>query len=405
VDRRTARQIKSVADARYYAEKRLPRLVRDYVRAGTGARITREANVSAFDQVTFRPRVARWSPERSLSTTVLGHQISLPVMIAPTGGGRLVHPDGERGGARAAGQAGTIQCVSTFAGTPIEEVVADATGDIFFQLYYPGGRDAAEPLIERVKAAGCAGLILTVDSASPVHAEIPAKGRVTIWQSGDFRRPPIEYVRIARIFARHPGWTSRFLADRGQGFRAAMVTDHGKVASLLRGSEILTRQTPVWEDLPWIRDRWSGPLIVKGILTVEDAQCAVEHGADAIVVSNHGGNMLDGDPATISVLAEIVDAVGDRLEIYLDGGIRRGSDVVKALALGARAVLIGRPWLWGLAAAGSAGVLAVLEALRTEIHDTVGGLGCSDVRALDRSFVNIPAQWTERGGTSERARS
>lgn len=390
---RKASRIKSVADACYFAEKRLPRLVRDYVRAGTGARTTLRANVSSYDQITLRPRVARWFPERNLATTVLGHQISMPVMIAPTGGGRLVHPDGERGGARAAGTAGTIQCVSTFAGTPIEEIVADATGPIFFQLYYPGTREAAEPLIDRVKAAGCAALILTVDSSSPVHAELPAKGRVTIWRSGDSRRPLIEYPRIARIFAFRPGWTTRFLMDRGNGLRAAMVSDGGKVASLFRGSEILTRRTPVWEDLPWIRERWSGPLIVKGILTVDDARCAVDYGADAIVVSNHGGNMLDGDPATIAVLAEIVDAVGHKLEVYLDGGIRRGTDVVKAVAVGARAVLIGRAWLWGLAAGGSDGVLAVLEALRTEINDAVGGLGCADIRDLDRSYVRLPAQW------------
>lgn len=391
----SASRIRSVADARYFAEKRLPRLVRDYVRAGTGARTTLQSNVSSFDLITLRPRVARWFPERSIATTVLGHQISMPVMIAPTGGGRLVHPDGERGGARAAGAAGTIQCISTFAGTPIEEIVADATGPIFFQLYYPGSREAAGPLIDRVKAAGCAALVLTVDSAAPVHAEMPAKGRVTIWRSDDSRRPLIEYPRIARIFAARPIWTTRFLLDHGKGLRAAMVTDGGKVASLFRGSEVLTRQTPVWEDLPWIKERWPGHLIVKGILTVEDARCAVKYGADAIVVSNHGGNMLDGDPATISVLAEIVDAVGSDIEVYLDGGIRRGSDVVKALAVGARAVLIGRAWLWGLAAGGSDGVLAVLEALRTEIDDVVGGLGCADIHELNRSFIRLPAEWAD----------
>jgi isopentenyl diphosphate isomerase/L-lactate dehydrogenase-like FMN-dependent dehydrogenase len=390
---RTARQIRSVADARYFAERRLPRLVRDYVRAGTGARTTLRANVSAFDEITFRPRVARWFPERNISTTVLGHRVSMPLMIAPTGGGRLVHPDGERGGARAAGKAGIIQCVSTFAGTPIEEIVTDSAGPIFFQLYYPGSREAAGPLIDRVKAAGCAALILTVDSASPVHAEMPAKGRVTIWRSGTARRPVIEYLRIARIFALRPRWTTRFILDHGRGLRAAMVTDMGSVASLFRGSEILTRQTPVWEDVPWIKKRWSGPLVIKGILTIDDARCAAEYGADAIVVSNHGGNMLDGDPATISVLREIVDAVGSEIEVYVDGGIRHGSDVVKAVAIGARAALIGRPWLWGNAAGGEEGVSAVLEALRTEIHDAIGGLGCPDVRDLDRSYVRLPAHW------------
>lgn len=389
-----ARNIKSIADAQYYAERRLPRLLRDYYRAGTGARSTVAANTAAYDEVTFRPHVAvRW-PDRDISTTVLGHTISMPLMIAPTGGGRLAHPDGERGGARAAGAVGTIQWVSTFAGTSIEDVMREASGPVFFQLYYPGSREGAEPLIARAKESGCSALVLTVDTAVPQRQEIPARGRVPIYRPAEpGLRPLIEYVRIARIFARRPAWTAAFLRDGAAGLKAPMVESNGKPASLFRASQILTRRTPIWEDISWIREKWDGPLVIKGVLRVDDAQRAARAGVDGIVVSNHGGNMLDGDPATLSVLPAIADAVGDKVEVYLDGGVRRGSDVVKAVALGARAVLIGRPWLWANAAAGSAGVLAMLESVKGQISDTVGGLGCPSIQALDRSYVSFPDSW------------
>lgn len=389
----TASQIQTVDDARYFAERRVPRLIRDYLRSGNGARTTLQANSEAYGRITFRPRVAVRYPERDISTTVLGHRISLPVMIAPTGGARLAHPDGERAGVRAAGRAGTIQWVTTFSGVTIEEVMEHATAPVFFQLYYPGSRDAAAPLIARAKAAGCAALVLTVDTAAPLRPEMPARGRVTIWRTGTHRRPAREYLRIARIFGSKPGWTTGFLRDGGAGLRAAMVEDGGRPALLFRASEILTRQTPVWEDIPWIKEQWGGPLVIKGILTPDDARRAVDSGADAISVSNHGGNMLDGDPASVSVLPGIVDAVGDQIEVYTDGGVRRGGDAVKAVALGARAVLVGRPWLWGLAADGEAGVAAVLEVLRRQVDDTVAGLGCPSLSDLDRSYVDVPREW------------
>lgn len=393
---RIATNIRSVNDAQYYAEKRLPRLIRDYFRAGSGARMTATANVEAFQKISFRPRVAVRYPDRDISTTVLGHRISMPIMIAPTGGGRLAHPDGERGGVRAAGSVGTIQWITTFSGTSIEEITADATGPIFFQLYYPGSRDASVELIERAEKCGCAALVLTVDTAVPSRAETPAKGRVTIYRGGATGlRPAMEYVRMARIFAARPRWTTSFLLDRGAGLRAGMVQVNGKPAHLFRATEILTKETPVWEDIPWVRQHWRGPLIIKGILTAEDARRAVDLGVDAISVSNHAGNMLDGDPATISVLPEILAAVDGRIEVYLDGGIRRGSDAIKAVAIGAKAVLVGRPWLWGLAADGEAGVRAVLLALQGQVSDTLGGLGCPSVQDLDRSYVRFPQEWLD----------
>jgi isopentenyl diphosphate isomerase/L-lactate dehydrogenase-like FMN-dependent dehydrogenase len=394
--RNIADQIKSVDDAQYFAERRVPKPIKDYMRSGSGTRTTLSRNTQAFEEITFRPRAATIHPERDLRTTVLGQKLSMPVMIAPTGGGRLVHPAGEKAGARAAGAAGTVQWVTTFAGTPIEEIAAAATGPIFFQLYYPGSRDAAAELIERVRSVGCAALALTVDTAVGPRPEVPARGRVTIYRAGATGlRPMMEYFRLARYFGSKPLWTSRFLKDGMQGLRAAMVMDEGRSALLFRASEILTRQPPVWDDIPWIKERWDGPLVIKGILTPEDARRAVQLGADAIVVSNHGGNVLDGDPATISVLGSIVDAVDGRAEVLFDSGVRRGSDVVKALAIGARAVLIGRSWLWGLAAAGEPGVSAVLEVYRRQIADTLGALGCGSVQELDRSFVRVPPEWLE----------
>lgn len=398
--RNVADQIKSVADAQYFAERRVPRPVRDYMRAGSGTKRTLGENTRAFDDISFRPRVAVHNPSRELGTTVLGHEIALPVMIAPTGGGRFVHPQGERAGARAAGAAGTIQWLTTFSGTSIEDVVAAATGPIFFQLYYPGSREAAGELIDRAKRAGCAALVLTLDTPVGPRPEVSARGRVTTYRAGATGLRPLgEYARLVRYFGAKPLWTAGFLRDRGRGLRAAMVTENDRSAVLFRASEILMQRTPIWDDIPWIQERWGGPLVVKGITTPEDAQRAVSYGVDAIVVSNHGGNVLDGNPATISVLPSIVDAVGGRAEVIFDSGVRRGSDVVKALAIGADSVLIGRSWLWGLAAAGEAGVRAVLDVYRAQIDDTLASLGCASVRDLDRSFVRFPSAWdaAERG--------
>lgn len=391
---RTANKIHSVADARALAERRLPSILAQYLRAGTGSRRTAVANPAAFDRITFRPRVGvRADKQRNLSTTVLGQEISMPVMIAPTGGGRLVHPDGERGGARAAGAAGTIQWVSTFAGTSIEEIAADASGPLFFQLYYPGSRDAARALVERARAVGCKALVLTVDSGAVQKLELPLKGRVMLYPTGRGRRPPVEWARIAASGLRKPRWTTGFLRDRGAGLYAAMIADGEQRVPIVKAPPVLLRETPIWEDIPWLKEIWKGPVIVKGILRPEDARLAVDHGADAIVVSNHGGNMLDGDPPAITMLPDVVAAVGDEVEVLFDSGIRRGSDVVKALAMGARAVLVGRAWLWALAAAGEEGVAAMLESLREQVDATLGGLGCQSVQDLDASFIEWPPEW------------
>lgn len=394
-----ASQIKSVADAQYFAERRVPRLVRDYLRAGSGTRSTLAANTSAFDQITFRPRAAIRHPSRDLSTRVLGLDLAMPVMIAPTGGGRLAHPEGEIAGARAAGAVGAMQWVTTFAGVTIEEVMKVATAPVGFQLYYPGSREAAGDLIDRAKRAGVAALALTVDTAVGPRPEVPAKGRITVYRAGATgRRPVMEWVRILRQFARKPGWTTAFVRDRFRGLYGAMVVENGKPAILFRASEILMQVTPVWDDIPWVKERWGGPLVIKGIQTPEDARRAVDLGADGVIVSNHGGNVLDGNAGSVTTLPGIVDAVGDRTDVLFDSGIRRGSDVVKAMAIGAKAVLVGRSWLWAVAAAGEPGVRAMLNVYRAQVDDTLASLGIQALRDLDRSSVRFPREWLEGGG-------
>ena len=355
--------------------------------AGAGAGVTAERNLQAFEDISFNQRAGRWWPERDLHTTVLGHRIELPVITAPVGALGMVHPDGECGVARAAGAAGTIQMVSSFSCASIEEIVAVASGPVFMQLYYPGDRDAAAPLIERAKKAGCGALVVTVDTAAVRHREHPMRGRANLGQTG-WRN----HVNLTRHLLARPTWTATFLRQRRRRFSVPMVTKaDGKPVSLLEMSDLALRTAPVWDDLPWIHDRWGGPIVIKGILSAEDARRAVDAGAAAIVVSNHGGNIVDGLPATIRMLPEIVAAVGDDVEILLDSGVRRGTDVLKAVALGARAVVVGRSLVWALAAAGEAGVHQILRVYRDDIDNLLAGLGAPSIEALDASYLRLPA--------------
>jgi isopentenyl diphosphate isomerase/L-lactate dehydrogenase-like FMN-dependent dehydrogenase len=386
-----SRTMLSVDDAKTLAVRRLPKSLVYQVEAGTGLATTIAANLRAFEEVTFRPRVAVSFPERNLKTTILGHEISMPVITAPTGNIRIYNREGEPGVARAADAAGTIACFSAFTGYPIEEVAAASKGPVFFQLYYVGGRNNVPAMIERAKSAGVKALILTVDSAAWAQRERNFKLRI--------ERPPTSLRAMARFAPQvltKPAWFADFLRD-GRQFKTPMVLGpDGQPVPMWQAAASIMRETPVWEDIPWIRELWGGPIIVKGILRAEDASRAVAEGASAIVVSNHGGNALDGAPATLRVLEEILDAVGDQAEVILDSGVRRGSDVVKALALGARAVIIGRGYLWAHAAAGSAGVSQILEVFRTGIDQTLALLGCPSVHELDRSYVSVPASWDRR---------
>jgi isopentenyl diphosphate isomerase/L-lactate dehydrogenase-like FMN-dependent dehydrogenase len=388
--RNLPRRIRSVEDAEFYARRRLPRGLVQQVEGGSGRGTTIAANLAAFDEVLFRPRAAVSFPSRSLATSVVGHRISLPVLTAPVANLRLYHRDGEVGVARAAGGAGTIACIGAFTGYAIEDVAAVADGALFFQLYYLGGRNNIEPMIERIKRAGVKALILTVDSAAWMTRERPVRRRVCTVNGGRRALP-----RFAPQVITKPRWLSGFLRDGLRCETPMALRADGRPMPLWEAAGSIARDTPVWEDIPWIRELFGGPVIVKGILSAEDARRAAAEGAAAVIVSNHGGNALDGTPASLRVLPEVVDAVGHEIEVLLDGGIRRGSDVVKAVALGARAVLLGRACVWAHAAAGGPGVAHLLELFRRDIDRTLALAGCPSVEALDGSYVRLPREWED----------
>lgn len=384
-------KIQSVEDARLLAKKRLPKGIYQMFEAGSGSNVTAERNVEVFEEVMFRPRGAVFLPERELATTVLGHRISMPVIVSSVGFLKAGHPDGEAGVARAAGAAGTIQFVSGVTTTPIEEIMANASGPIFYQLYYVGGRDASAPIIERVKAAGVSGLVLTVDTPTVARPkDLPYTQRASVPAGVSLK----EAIKFAPQALTKPSWLLGFLKGGIEEPEVSMaLRPDGTPMKLFEGIEQIYKETPAWEDLPWIRRHWDGPIVIKGILTVEDARRAVAEGVDAIVVSNHGGNVLDGSVPTLPVLPEIVDAVGDQIEVLMDSGVRRGTDVLKALAFGAKAVLLGRAYVYPLLAAGEEGVHHILELFRRQIDEGLAFLGVESIHELDRSFLAVPEGW------------
>jgi isopentenyl diphosphate isomerase/L-lactate dehydrogenase-like FMN-dependent dehydrogenase len=380
--------IQSVADAKFLAERRLPRSIFQAIEGGSGPGATMRANARAFEHTTFRPHAGRWHPEVDLRTRVAGVELSLPVLTAPTANLRLFHRDGERGVARATGDAGTVMCVSSGTGTPIEDVVAAGTGPIFFQLYYLRDRSTAEFSIERAREAGCKALLVTMDAAGQVPTERPLRERSQFPMSARLSIP--DMFRFApQAVTRFP-WVFDYLRDKSVLDVPMGRTREGKSMNFLEAFMTMSSGQsphPRWEDLSWIRRLWPGPIIVKGILCVEDAQRAVDEGASGVVVSNHAGMQCDSYPASLRMLPHIVDAVGSRIEVLLDSGIQRGIDVVKAIALGARAVLIGHAYVWPLAACGEAGVRRILDVFRAEIAQTLRSIGAPSLAALDRSYL------------------
>lgn len=373
----------TVADAQRRARKRLPPSVYSALVAGSEKGVTVSDNTAAFAELGFAPHVAGLSGKRDMATTVMGQAISLPVLISPTGV-QAVHPDGEVAVARAAAARGTAIGLSSFASKPIEEVTA-ANPATFFQMYWTGGRDKLLARMERARSAGAVGLIITTDwsfsngrdwgsPAIPERMDLKAMMR---FAPEGIRRPRwlLEFAKKGRV----PDLTAPNLADGG-----AAPTFFGAYG------EWMQTPLPTWEDIAWLREQWGGPFMLKGVMRVDDARRAVDAGVTAISVSNHGGNNLDGTPAPIRALPAIAEAVGDDVEIVLDGGIRRGSDVVKAVALGARAVMIGRAYLWGLAAGGQAGVENVLDILRGGIDSALLGLGLSSIQELEPTSVIVP---------------
>jgi isopentenyl diphosphate isomerase/L-lactate dehydrogenase-like FMN-dependent dehydrogenase len=384
-----APRVVNISDLRRLAKRRLPRVVFDYIDGGADAEVTLRANCDAFDAVTFRPRCAVATPAPELRTTVLGTRLDLPFLLAPVGSSRMFYPRGECAAARAAGEAGTAYVLSTLSGCRLEEVRAATAGPAWYQLYLVGGRDVARAAIDRAQTAGFSALMITIDTAVAGMRERDIRNGTAELLG---RKLPALLPFLPQVLAR-PRWLAAFLGDGGLMKFPNVVRPgqgempYGEVVAMLAQSVVC------WDDLRWLRDAWKGPIVVKGVQTGDDARRAADAGAEAIVVSNHGGRQLDGVAATIRVLPEVIAAVNGRVEVLLDGGVRRGSDIVKALALGARAVLIGRAYAYGLGAAGRAGVTRAIEILRADLVRTLTLLGCSSASGLDRSYVDFPPDW------------
>lgn len=381
----TSEWFESVEEARRRAGKRLPKGVFGALKAGAERGTSLADNTAALTELGLIPRIATGVGARRLATTLLGQEIALPVVTSPTGV-QAVHPDGEVAVARATAAAGTAIGLSSFASKPIEEVVA-ANPKTFFQVYWLGSRERISQIVGRAKDAGAVGLIVTIDWT---FAHRRDWGSPTIPQDSTLRAMlPLAPEALAR-----PRWLWSYLRRRElPTLTTPNLTPPGGDPPSFFGAygEWIGTPQPTWEDLAWLREEWGGPFMVKGVYHPDDARRAVDIGATAISVSNHGGNNLDGTPAAIRGLPAVAAAVGGEIEIVLDGGIRRGSDVVKALALGARAVMVGRPYLWGLGAGGEAGVANVLEILRAGIDETLLGLGRADIDELVPEDVLVPA--------------
>jgi 4-hydroxymandelate oxidase len=356
----------NLADFEALARERLTPLAWDYFAGGAEDEYTVAENCAAFRRIKLRPRVLADVATRDLATEVLGQPISLPVLLAPTSHQRLAHPDAELATARGAAAAGTIAVLGSGNHYSVEEVAAAVNHPFWFQMYCYESRAVTERMIRRAEEAGCRALVITADATFPPRRERHIR-------NGFALPPEVELRNLLGV-----GLQDHLLRDENGGMPAF-------IASLR--NLLLT-----WDEIDWIRRITDTPIVLKGVMTAEDAALAVEHGLDGIIVSNHGGRQVDGTLATIQTLPEIAERVGGRIEILLDGGIRRGTDVLKALALGAKGVLIGRPYLWGLAMGGEAGVLQVIELLRAEIDCAMAQCGQADVKRISRSLVRLSAE-------------
>ncbi len=370
----------NIDDLRALARRRVPRAVFDYVDGGAWDEVTSRRNRTDFARLTIRPRVLVDVASIDTSTSVLGRPVSIPVIGAPTGTTALTHSRGELAVARALHAAGSIYTLSTASSYSIEEVAAEAPGSTWFQLYVWRDRGLVRELLERARAAGYLALVLTVDVPRAGARERDLRNR--------FSRPPRITLRSCFEALTRPRWSAAFIRDP----RISMGNVVARVAgdSPVRMADFINAQfdpSVTWADLAWMRETWQGPLVIKGILRADDARTAVDLGASAIAVSNHGGRQLDHAPSAVQALPGIVDAVAADVEVLLDGGIRRGTDIVKALALGARACMVGRPLVYGLGAGGDAGVRRALELLTNELRLAMALAGCTSRGAIDETLL------------------
>ena len=378
----------NIEDLRQAARRRVPKVVFDYIDGGAESEVTLRENCRAFESITFRPRCAVPAGTCDLGTTIAGNRLALPLILGPVGSSRMFHPGGEVAAARAAGAAGLGYVLSTLSGSRMEDVKAASSGPVWYQLYLVGGHDVARKAIARARAAGFSALVVTIDTPVAGLRERDVRNGTKELLSG---RPWSMLPHVGQVLTR-PRWLAGFMMDRGlMNFPNVMLPD-GPMAYADVGAA-LEQSAVCWDDLRWIREEWNGPLIIKGVHTAEDARRAADAGAQALVVSNHGGRQLDGVPATLRMLPEVVAAVGGQVEVLMDGGIRRGSDIVKALCLGAQAVLIGRGYAYGLAAGGEAGVTNAIDILRSGMVRTMRLLGCPSLAELEASYLNLPPTW------------
>jgi L-lactate dehydrogenase (cytochrome) len=388
VERRLARAA-SVSDLRRIAKRRLPGGVFDYIDGAAEDERTLAANEAAFAATTFRPRVLRGIDKVEIGSTVLGHPVDYPLALAPTGFTRIADPEGELAVARAAARAQLPYTLSTLSTRSIEEVREVSDGRLWFQVYAWRDRGLVKEMIERAEAARFEAIMLTVDTAVFGRRERDVRR--------GFSLPPTIGPGTFIDGALHPVWTWRFLRSEPIRFANVAGREVGDGASPVNLSAYINSQFDpalAWADVEWLRSIWTGAIIVKGIQTVEDAVIAADAGVDAIALSNHGGRQLDGAPATFPLVAPVADAIGGRAEIFCDGGVRRGSDIVKAVAAGATAAMAGRAYLYALGAAGERGVDRVLEWFRDDIRRTLALIGVDSIAAVDRACLELP------GGTS-----
>src|SRR3954471_24823108 len=378
-----APRVVNVKDLRRLARARLPDAVFDYLDGAADDEVTLKDSERAFREVYLKPRFAVATPACDLSVTVLGQKLALPFLLGPIGYSRLMHPRGELAASKAAGKYGTGYILSTMSGHRIEDVKAQSAGPTFYQLYLAGGRGAAEAAIARAKAAGYKALFVTIDTPVAGNRERDVRnGMKPLMGTNPFAKIPY----LPNILA-HPRWLAAFLADgMTRPFPNIVVPGSGPLADTDVAAALESAQVS-WTDLKWIRDVWDGPIVMKGVMTVDDAKRSVDYGAQGIMVSTHAGRQLDGVAGSLRVLPGILEAVGGQTEVLFDGGIRRGSDMVKALAMGAKACLLGRGYAYGMAAAGDAGIERAIAIFRADITRTLKLLGCPSISALDKSYI------------------
>jgi L-lactate dehydrogenase (cytochrome) len=384
---RGIKAVPSNTDMRLLAKRKLPKMIFDFIDGGGGDEITLRANERDLQDVTLVPRSLVDVRAQNTTATFAGRSFGLPIILGPAGLVRVAGNGGELAAVRAAGARGVPYTISTSSAWSIEEIAAEASGPLWFQLYLWRSKELVKDLVDRAKSVGCTALVLTVDV--PLNAN-----RMRDLRNG-MSIPPKVTLRNAFEAARRPKWLSEIMTGPPIGFRNLQGIAQGN--SALSHSEFINTELAnlgaTWEDLEWLRRQWEGPIYVKGILTAEDALRAKAAGADGVIVSNHGGRQLDGLASSISSLPFIAEAVGDDIEVFIDGGIRTGADVLKAKALGAKAVLLGRPWVFGVAAAGEAGVDRVIEIFEQEITQALALVGAAGFEDINASFANYPLAW------------